>query len=244
MRLIASDMDGTFTLGELEERRDAVGRWQAAGNLFCIVSGRGLDGLPEALEKIQVTCDYYLAVNGAVLADSTGKILREQRCPGEWIREILDFLYAQGTLFCHIVQEDIKRVFSPTVEPHLPHISLEEGYAQPFFYQISAVHKSDEDAARIAAELKKVFGDRINPLQNGICIDIVPAGMDKAQGIRTLLEYLKLPEEAVIAVGDNYNDLAMLDAFYSYAIESGVEGVKAHADRVTPNVIELIKAEM
>ncbi len=83
-----------------------------------------------------------------------------------------------------------------------------------------------------------------NPLQNGRCIDIVPVGMDKAQGIYSLLELVGGQYSDVIAVGDNINDKAMIAEFRSYAMENGVESIKALADYIITDITELIEREI
>ena len=75
-------------------------------------------------------------------------------------------------------------------------------------------------------------------------MDIVPGNLDKAEGIRQLISLWGVAPEDVITVGDNYNDLAMIEAFPSYAIESGVEALKKASGRVVPNVAELIYREL
>lgn len=52
--------------------------------------------------------------------------------------------------------------------------------------------------------------------------DIVPAGMDKANGLRFLMKVLKLSKEDVIAIGDGTNDYAMF-AIAGYSIGVNVK---------------------
>ena len=52
--------------------------------------------------------------------------------------------------------------------------------------------------------------DRLTITYSAGAVDITPAGIDKASGVRTLLERLGIPAEAVLAIGDGGNDLPML----------------------------------
>jgi len=45
-------------------------------------------------------------------------------------------------------------------------------------------------------------------------------------------------------VGDNLNDMAMIRAFPSYAMESGVQELKDAAGRVTETVAQMIDKEL
>lgn len=96
----------------------------------------------------------------------------------------------------------------------------------------------------MAARIREKYGDRVNPLQNWWCVDIAPYGVDKATGIRQLCAHYGVAEKDVIAVGDNLNDMAMIEAFYSYAMEHGNEGLKAKATHVTDSVTQLIIREL
>ena len=58
------------------------------------------------------------------------------------------------------------------------------------------------------------------------------------------MEFFGGKYEDVITVGDNINDTDMLREFRSYAMESGVESVKALADGIVSNVTEIFEKEM
>ena len=88
------------------------------------------------------------------------------------------------------------------------------------------------------------FSEILNPLLNGRVIDIGAAGVDKAAGIRKLLEFWDMEEESVIAVGDNVNDRDMIREFNAYAMENGVEEIKTLAGKVTSNVTDMIRKEL
>lgn len=245
MKLIASDYDGTFTNrgGVDDERRRAVADWQAAGNKFGIVSGRSIDFLPPSLEEDGVRCDYFIANNGAVITDGDGNLLIETRCDGKVAYELIPVLLELGCPYADVITDHPCTVYpdeTPLKEGrfHLATAKID------YFHQISTVLPSFDEAARVTKAIAERFGEWVNPLQNGRCIDIVPAGMDKAAGIRALLKLWAIDEADVIAVGDNVNDAAMIEAFPSYAVENAVESIKEAAGRVVPTVTELIRLEL
>ena len=64
--------------------------------------------------------------------------------------------------------------------------------------------------------------------------DVVSRGMNKAVGLRELIDQLKIAPEEVAAFGDNYNDVEMLKlAGTAVAMGNAVDEVKALADYVT-----------
>ena len=113
-----------------------------------------------------------------------------------------------------------------------------------WFNQINTELPDYETAEKVTAVVKEKFGDLLNPMQNGVCIDIVRADMDKAKGIYQLLDILGAKREDVIAVGDNINDKAMIEEFRSYAMNNGVELIKELADGTVSSITELIEKEL
>ena len=114
----------------------------------------------------------------------------------------------------------------------------------PLIYQVSVELENAENAAKIVPLIAAKYGKWLTPLQNGRCIDIVPQGVGKAQGIYKIAEFYGAKWEDIITVGDNINDIDMLKEFNSYAMENGVDEVKRIAKNITKSVTELIKKEL
>ena len=245
MKIIASDYDGTLNHGGIDDKkREAIERWRAAGNLFGLVSGRGAGSLLELAQCDGIAYDFLLACNGAAICTPDGKILKECRCDGKLAKPLLSLMIALGATECYVESEFVFGVFEPLESDHPAHFSLETMPEIPYFVQVSTVLPCDDDAARITAAIRERFGDELNPLQNGRCIDVVHKSVDKAQGIYGLLELYGAKYEDVIAVGDNINDTAMIAEFRSYAMENAVPSIKALADAETPGIVELIEREL
>ena len=68
-------------------------------------------------------------------------------------------------------------------------------------------------------------------------IDITASGIDKAQGLREIAEYMGLHIEETMAFGDGGNDISILKtAGMGVAMGNGLDKVKASADYVTTSV--------
>ena len=91
--------------------------------------------------------------------------------------------------------------------------------------------------------IKKSYDGLLNPLQNNRIIDVVPFGVDKAQGLYRVMEHYGASHGDVIAAGDNVNDVDMIREFRSYAMENSVDEVKTFADYVICDVTEIFKRE-
>lgn len=67
--------------------------------------------------------------------------------------------------------------------------------------------------------------------------EVYRTGSDKGTGVRALAAELGIVDRQVVAIGDNYNDLAMFDvAGCSVAMDNSPDEVKKRADRVAAHV--------
>jgi hypothetical protein len=65
-------------------------------------------------------------------------------------------------------------------------------------------------------------------------LEILPKGIDKAASLERLLTHLNMSREEMIACGDGYNDLSMIEyAGLGVAMENAVLPVRKAADYVT-----------
>jgi hydroxymethylpyrimidine pyrophosphatase-like HAD family hydrolase len=70
-------------------------------------------------------------------------------------------------------------------------------------------------------------------------VEGLPAGVDKGQGLAWLADYCGIPQTAVLAVGDNDNDVPMiLWAGVGVAMGNASPAARAAADWVAPPVAE------
>lgn len=243
MKIICTDYDGTLNHGGITQKKlDAIRKWKEKGNLFCIVSGRQKEFYKEISEK-DIPIDYLLACNGAVIVDNVCNAVSDVRCNEDIGNELTEFIFSQGCSFVFFCGDEFFRLRSKDF-PDEDGVDYDPDKKMKTFNQISTACVDFDEAARVTALIRERFGKWINPLQNGTCIDIVPAGMDKSQGIYRLLDIVGGKKEDVIAVGDNVNDEAMIKEFYSYAMENGVDSVKKLADKITVSIEDLIEREL
>lgn len=245
MKIIATDYDGTLNHNGIDaKKREAIARWRQKGNLFGVVSGRGYDSLLEVISSKKFEYDFLLCCNGAVICNKEGEVLSDSRCNGKIAKPLLRDLFLWGCPFAAIEKDSQIMVRSSGKECRVGEFTYDDMPEIMYFNQISTMLECDEDAAEIVQKIKVGYGDSLNPLQNGRCIDIVSVGMDKAKGIYDLLSLVGGEYSDVITVGDNINDEAMIGEFRSYAMENGVESVKKLANYIITDITELIEKEI
>ena len=92
-----------------------------------------------------------------------------------------------------------------------------------------------EDLVPLEEGLRQEVGARINVYRSeAFYLEVVPKGIDKAASLARLLERVRIKKEEVIAIGDGYNDLTMIQfAGLGVAMANAQPPVKANADQVT-----------
>lgn len=245
MKIIASDYDGTLNYGGIsDKKRNAIKLWRENGNKFGLVSGRGLKNLLDIPEEDGFECDFILASNGAVIAEADGTVLRQVLCDGVLAKPLIDFIFDAGCRRANVetaydrvvICVDPKHPDCDVPYENMPEISC--------FTQISTVAENAESASVVTEKIREKFGEYLNPLQNGDCIDIVARDVNKAKGLYDYLQIVGAVYDDMITVGDNINDTHMIKEFRSYAMKNAVDSIKAIADYETEGITELIEKEL
>ena len=250
MKILGSDFDGTLNHGGLTEAKlEAIAKWQRAGNKFGIVSGRSYDFREILLREFpQLHLDFLVACNGGYILDGQGNSLYEARCTAVPFLALADDLFGWGCLYIHFKGEIgacvVKQYEDAPSYVAKERVCLLENLPKvDYFNQVSVQLPSAEKSADMVKRIQAKYGEWINPLQNGACIDLVPAGVNKAQGMYRVMEAFGCAYEDVITVGDNINDLDMIREFRSYAMQNGVQTVKDLADGIVCDVTEILEQE-
>lgn len=237
MKVILSDFDGTLFFGKDKDYSDtaeAIKKWQEAGNLFCMVTGRSLTHLLQDLEPMGIAPDYYVLSTGATLYNKDKELIDIVGVAGEDIEIICDtaeeldymFVGASATDGIYLKQKG---------QPDIP-------YDRKF---IAGFARFNSDAAADKFELliKEKLGNNILVMRQGIYFDLPNISCGKAKGIERLIDILKIDEKQIFCVGDGVNDLDMLQRFQSYSLHSACPEAKAAANRLVKDISELVDAE-
>jgi len=239
VRLLALDLDGTV-LGPgaaiAPAVQDALRRAVAEGLTVALASGRMLRSEARVQAALGIPGPL-IAYNGALvrLPDGSGW---EEPVPLEVAREVSSLCRARGYfLQCYYHDElcvpaddprardyaalagvpfvvDPERVWHPP-SPPTKQLVIEPVERQP------EVRAAVAEVARGRLELAHSYPHYL---------EISAAGVNKGVALRRLAEVLGVPREAVMAVGDAENDLAMLDyAGWPAAVGNAAPAVRARA---------------
>lgn len=260
--ILASDYDGTLCRGQITERdRQAIIRFREAGHLFGVVTGRDF---PLAYEPLTgengVPFDFIICMNGALAVDSKGDILFEKTADGAVIPALFQTVLEAGAGYLGIVTGKTRQNFTPDDFDDPDYFSsflrkygvsasnyTSDGVPKephPCFTHANTWFSTEAEAARAVEMIRERHGETLNPLQNHVCVDIPPAGVDKGTGIAEYAAMMGIPHNEIWTAGDNYNDLAMLTRFRGCAMENGVEAAKKAAKGVYSDIAAAIEEMM
>lgn len=246
MKVIGSDYDGTLNHGGIDSSKlAAIDKWRYNGNIFALISGRGRHDVLRIYNEKKFGCDYLIADNGAVILTTEGKIISETKCDGSILQELIMYMFELGCPMAQVQTANHFRVYRESAEcTEDNHYTVEKAPKPSYFTQVSTYLEDEENAKYVTAKIGERFSGKLNPLQNGVCIDIVRHDMNKAKGLYLLSEIVGCCKDDIIAVGDNINDRDMIAEFRSYAMANGVPEIKELADFITDSVTDLIYKEL
>lgn len=217
-KIVFFDIDGTiFEQGKgiPDSTRKALKLLKAQGHIPAVCTGRSMASVfPEILDL-----DFPAVIAGAgTYVQYEGKVIRNLILDHALVERTVPCLEAAG---CALVLEGPE------------YLSYrKEGKAADFYNVLNRLHKeypnriremdtekdeANKISARIAdpgafealmPELQKDFS--IVRYESFPFVEMMPAGINKAEGIRVLIEYLGIPHSDTYAFGDGPNDLEML----------------------------------
>ena len=113
------------------------------------------------------------------------------------------------------------------------------------FLDLQAIYRQDQaayDAAyrRVMDSGRWILGPELAVTHMGAdCVEIGPAGIDKAAGLAWLCAHLGVDRADVVAFGDEHNDHAMLRwAGHGVAMANANEQTRALADEIAPSNVD------
>jgi Cof subfamily protein (haloacid dehalogenase superfamily) len=87
---------------------------------------------------------------------------------------------------------------------------------------------------KIVLEQLKQEKDFTTSTSSEVNVEVMVANVNKATGIKQMLQHFHLPEEGILAIGDSNNDLQMLQFVdHAVAMKNGSDQVKEIADDIT-----------
>ena len=248
-KLIVLDLDGTLTNNKKEitpHTRETLIKAQEMGIKVVLASGRPTYGVAPIAEKLELEKyeGYILSYNGGEIIDWKTRDLMYKNLLDH---DILPYLYqcAKNNDFAILTYDGqyvltekpedeyvLKEAFLNVMQP-----KKVENFLEAVTHPIAKCLIVGE-ATRLAVlekEMHEHLKDRMGVFRSEpYFLELVPKGIDKARSLAVLLEELGFRKEEMIAIGDGFNDLSMIQyAGLGVAMANAQEVVKENADYIT-----------
>lgn len=248
-KLLVLDLDGTLTNSKKEITRhtkETLIKAQEAGLKVVLASGRPTYGVaPLANElELQKYEGYILAYNGGEIIDwKTRELMYEKQLDSDLLPYL--YRYAKENDFAivtyeneHVLTEkpDDEYVLKEALL-NVMKIKKVDNFLEAVKHPITKCLIVGEPSrlALLEKEMYEKLKDRMGVFRSEpYFLELVPKGIDKAQSLSVLLEEIGMTKNEMIAIGDGFNDLSMIQyAGLGIAMENAQDVVKQAADFIT-----------
>ncbi len=231
IELVAIDMDGTLLdpAHTLTARaRQAITQARALGVHIVLTSGRPVPGLAPFLHELGITGDddYCIACNGGLV-----QRIGTRETVVEYPLSFDDFLFCEQVareLGVHFQALDSRRMYTPNQD--ISYYTVADMDPSMSFIKLMMVDAPDVLDAAIA-RLPGELTERFAVLKSAaFFLEVFDRRAGKGPSLQKLAEHLGIDRANVMAIGDQENDLTMLQyAGTSVAMGNAIDAVKAVA---------------
>ncbi|HHT65473.1 MAG: Cof-type HAD-IIB family hydrolase [Caldicoprobacterales bacterium] len=244
-RLIAIDLDDSLLGNDLkisEANRKALFAARKKGVHITIATGRMLDSALPYIHELNISIPV-ITYQGAYLKDTqTGDTLIKKSVPMDYTQKIIEECKKQN-LHLQVYNESTYFFEKENYYSRLYHkatgIQGEEakdliGVLQEEPIKLIIIDEQQK-IARLSQYFEEQFGDVLQVLiSKPIYLEFTNKEATKGNALAKLGEMLEIPREEIIAIGDSYNDISMIEyAGLGIAMGNAPDHVKSYAQYVT-----------
>jgi Cof subfamily protein (haloacid dehalogenase superfamily) len=247
-KLLALDLDGTLLTSEhkiTEHARSVLRSANEMGTVVTVATGRMyISALPYAKE---LAMDIPLiAHNGAMVKSSlSSEILYRRPLPFSVLSGLIPRLRHYGLVFMAYYDSAIyvEKGFSPKSKGYVKFTVVEAIEVNDMVNELPepplsiSVRGTAEDIHEVYQDLKLNYGDQVHLVKSfPTLLEIHEPQVSKGYALKRLARYMGISFDQVIAVGDNLNDIEMIEAAgLGIAMGNSPQELKDIADYVAPS---------
>lgn len=248
--LIALDLDGTLLTDKKEispRTKEIIFNAKKAGHIVVIATGR----------PHRASIDYYNELHmDTPMVNFNGALIHHPQnnkwdalhtpLPKETALSVVETCYE---LNVHNILAEIEdHVFLDQYDEEIINLFQDDGQESPFTIgslknelrddpTSLLIHPKEDHIGQLRSHLNEHHAEVIEHRKWGApwnIIEIVKKGLSKAVGLQKIAHYYHIPQERIIAFGDEDNDLEMIDyAGVGVAMGNAIDELKAIAKHVT-----------
>lgn len=248
-KLLVLDLDGTLTNQKKEitpYTRDTLKKAQEAGVRIVLASGRPTYGVAPLADLLELDKygGYILSYNGGEIIDwKTGEMMYKNLLDPAVLPHLYSCAKEHGF---SILSYDGKYVLTEYPEDkYVQHearlnkmeIKKVDNFLKAISHPIAKclIVGDPQPLAALEIKMAEQLKDKMGVFRSEpFFLELVPKGIDKALSLGVLLQEIGLVREEMIAIGDGYNDLSMIQfAGMGIAMSNAQQVVKDNADFIT-----------
>ena len=244
-KLLALDMDDSLLSEDLSispKNIEALHAIEDMGTKIMLCSGRPLASMVKYLDVLGFhnQDDYIVSFNGALIHKLSGEEIFNQRISGPILESLID-IGRKNNLDVQLYNDEM------TVERYTEKTRIYElltGLETKIIDDLKTVkesvkvlynHVAGPELENHRLELIEKFGDELNIFYSKPnYVEVLNKKSSKGLAIEYLAKKLGIDRSEVVAMGDGFNDVSMLQfAGVGIAVANAADGVKANANYVT-----------
>ncbi|WP_169794038.1 HAD family hydrolase [Alicyclobacillus acidiphilus] len=254
IRLIVSDLDGTLLEHDKTIRdmnRAALLDAEEHGCEICLASGRAFPEIKRVMDDLGRTY-HAISQNGSFVHTKAGQLLKSSRFEPDVARKIFQFV-SEYSFPCYVFCESeiytpLKtelysqyewRIFAACIQSS----TILQDIGESIWPSRFALYGDLTELKSMRLKLQERFRGQLNAeLSDSDCLDLMPPGVSKGDGLRILMNHFGYRPEEVVCIGDNYNDLSMFSRTpHSFAVSHSPPDVRGRVSHVVDSVHECIR---
>ncbi|SHN28548.1 Cof-type HAD-IIB family hydrolase [Gracilibacillus kekensis] len=254
IKLFATDLDGTLLKhGNFIKEEDiaAIHRLQEQNIDFAIATGR----MDRDIKKIcsEINHDAHrISQNGAFVDSKSNQALLAKTFDAVTSNALHNVISSFSSPFSITTADEsyiskktpeLKAMESILYFPLVEGVDFADQYNDAFLPSKFMLLGSEKDIIVLQEKINEQFKDVSETyLSDPRCVDIVPKGVSKALGLRTLAKHLGIDPEEMAVIGDSYNDIPMFEMTpNSFAMSTAPKSVQEKAAHVVDDVHQAIE---
>ena len=244
--IVFIDIDGTLrnSKKELTETTiESIKKIKEKGIKVVLCTGRSCK-YAKRVAALAGTCEYVVSSNGSEVTNmETGEVIYNGKIDNETIKEIFNYCKSNNVnMLLNTTEEDYQtikesdnRVYVEELEEikHDVNQIVITSMNYDRMLVIPDMFREKYPNIHLNSTSEELTAGNRHPSQD-YYHDYNKVGVSKAKGVVELLEYLNIPVEKAITIGDSFNDVSMCEvAGYCVAMGNAVDKLKNIADEVT-----------
>lgn len=206
MKIIVSDFDLTFFTDEYLENIRLINDFVAKGNMFVIATGRNITHLKKDIKGFNINYEYLICNDGGIIFDKNDNIIYRKDIDQDIVEPIFNILNSDNNIKVTYIDDTINYITDIKSKANA----------------IIGSYINKELASNTLSKIEKEYNN-IHGYLSDNWINITDISVDKASGIRHLQDYLNINYDNIYTIGDNVNDIEMLNNYHGYLIESDLD---------------------